>query len=104
MLEDKYKEPFVELHRILDCLKQKDLGPALKWAEENKEALNLQGSALEFKLHRLAFINLLKKGTKYQKESIDYARTNFPKFIKTHEKGFYHILFSQCTSLLSSFS
>ncbi|CAG7834116.1 unnamed protein product [Allacma fusca] len=85
-LDSQHKEPFIELHRILDALKRHDLEPALLWATENCEALAAQGSTLEFKLHRLAFLNLIKKGPKHQSESIRYARDNFCRFVKRHEK------------------
>lgn len=86
-MEPKYKEPFVELHRILEALKAKNLEPALKWAAENRQALLQQGSSLEFKLHRMAFINILKKKPSSQNEAITYARANFAPFVKRHEKG-----------------
>jgi len=85
-LEDKYKEPFVELHRILDSLKQRELEPALTWTNDNKEALMTQGSTLEFKLHRLAFLNLIAKGSNFQSDAIIYARNNFGNFLQRHEK------------------
>jgi len=85
-LEPKYKEPFVELHRILDSLAARELEPALKWAHDNHQALNAQGSSLEFKLHRLAFIDLIKKGKSHQAEAIHYARENFCQFVTKHEK------------------
>ncbi|ODM98406.1 Protein RMD5 A [Orchesella cincta] len=85
-LDPKYKEPFVELHRILEALKLHNLEPALKWAGENRQALLQQGSSLEFKLHRLAFLNLLKEGPTQQSQAITYARTNFTQFVKRHEK------------------
>jgi len=83
----QYKEPFVELHRILEALKQQDLEPALQWATENRDALLALGSSLEFKLHRLSFLNLVKKGAGSQSEAIVYARKNFIQFVKRHEKG-----------------
>ena len=42
--EEDVKEPFTELNRILDCLKQHDLGPALEWAVQHREALESQAS------------------------------------------------------------
>lgn len=86
-LDTQYKEPFVELHRILEALKQQDLDPALQWSAENRDALIAQGSSLEFKLHRLAFLNLVKKGRSFQSKAIVYARQNFSQFVKRHEKG-----------------
>lgn len=40
--EEGRKEPFTELNYILDCLKQKNLEPALEWATKHKEALLAQ--------------------------------------------------------------
>jgi hypothetical protein len=41
-MEDGGKEPFSELNRILDSLKQRDLGPALEWAQSHRESLDTQ--------------------------------------------------------------
>lgn len=53
------KEPFTELNRILDSLKQKELGPALEWAAAHREALDAQVSwthlVFDFKNSKLHF-------------------------------------------------
>lgn len=53
------KEPFTELNRILDSLKQKELGPALEWAAAHREALDAQVSwthlIFDFKNSKLHF-------------------------------------------------
>lgn len=41
-LQEESREPFFELNRILAALKARDLGPALQWAEENREKLRAQ--------------------------------------------------------------
>ncbi|KAK7500770.1 hypothetical protein BaRGS_00008014 [Batillaria attramentaria] len=79
------KEPFLELHRILEALKNRELGPALKWAEEHRERLVEQNSSLEFKLHRLHFIHLIKQGHACQREALHYAR-NFAPFAAQHPR------------------
>ncbi|OWF43962.1 protein RMD5 homolog A-like [Mizuhopecten yessoensis] len=68
------KEPFLELHRILGALKQKNLEPALCWATSNKDRLREINSCLEFKLHRLKFIDLLRQGHMSQTEALYYSR------------------------------
>jgi hypothetical protein len=95
------KEPFLALNSILAALKDRNLEPALQWAAENREALNLQGSSiffsptdgramvqpkstLELRLHRLKFIDLLEAGDRMQ--AIIYARRNFPTFVQGQEK------------------
>lgn len=107
------KEPFTELNFILDCLKQRNLEPALEWAKKHREALLaqvgiscshifilhllnftfgilfyifLQNSSLEFKLHRLHFIRLVQQGPCKQTEAILYARQNLTQFVGRHEK------------------
>lgn len=44
--EEGHKEPFTELNNILDSLKQRDLAPALAWAESHRESLEAQASNL----------------------------------------------------------
>jgi len=95
------KEPFIQINNILQALKAKDLEPALTWAEQNREALNLNGknvlcfeergrttvqqkSALELRLHKLKFIKLLSEGDRMK--AILYARKNFPRFVQGEEK------------------
>lgn len=85
-MEASGKEPFSELNRILDSLKGHDLGPALEWAQAHRQSLEAQNSSLEFKLHRLRFIDLIQRGPLGQAEAIMYARTHFHQFIHRHEK------------------
>lgn len=80
------KQPFTELNSILDALKFKNLKPALEWATKNREKLIEQNSNLEFKLHRLQFIELLKNGVANQMELIKYARDNFQLLASKHER------------------
>ncbi|KAG8195678.1 hypothetical protein JTE90_003823 [Oedothorax gibbosus] len=85
-LEEDKREPFSELNRILDALKKRDLGPALMWAQSNRTKLLEQSSSLEFRLHRLHFIELLQQGVFKQDEAINYARKNFQHLATQHEK------------------
>ncbi|XP_044736227.1 E3 ubiquitin-protein ligase RMND5A [Chrysoperla carnea] len=80
------REPFVELNHILDCLKKRNLDPALGWAEQHRNSLEAQNSSLEFKLHRLRFIGLLQEGPARQEQAINYARSYFNQFVGKHEK------------------
>ncbi|XP_046386792.1 E3 ubiquitin-protein ligase RMND5A [Ischnura elegans] len=84
--EEGNKEPFSELNKILDCLKVQDLGPALEWACAHRESLLAQNSSLEFKLHRLQFVGLVRDGPSRQAEAVQYARTHFPQFVQRHDK------------------
>jgi len=96
------QEPFLEINRILEALKSNDLSPALDWVAKNREALNmwgttqlfstapggrhavLQKSSLELRLHKLQFVELLKKGNNM--DAIRYAKQNFPSFVCGQER------------------
>ncbi|XP_033633232.1 E3 ubiquitin-protein ligase RMND5A-like [Asterias rubens] len=84
---DSAKEPFLEINQILEALKQKDLQPALIWASRHREQLQAMNSSLEFKLHRLRFIELVCQGGVKQQEALAFAR-NFSLFAQGHTKEF----------------
>ncbi|KAJ7273660.1 ubiquitin-protein ligase E3 [Mycena haematopus] len=50
---------FIDLHRILQALRNQDIGPALGWVTKNRHFLCDRGSPLEFHLHRSQYIRLL---------------------------------------------
>jgi hypothetical protein len=52
----------------------------------NREQLQAMSSCLEFKLHRLQFIELLKGGSDHQTAILAYAR-NLAPFASQHPKG-----------------
>ncbi|XP_020377486.1 E3 ubiquitin-protein transferase RMND5B [Rhincodon typus] len=79
------KEPFLELNRILEALRMRDLRPALEWAMAKREKLLALNSTLEFKLHRLYFISLLTGGVINQIEALEYAK-NFQPFAQQHQR------------------
>ncbi|KAM7161498.1 E3 ubiquitin-protein transferase RMND5B isoform 1-T2 [Macrochelys suwanniensis] len=80
-----FKQPFLELNRILEALHEQDLCPALDWAISNRQRLLELNSSLEFKLHRLHFIRLLAGGPDKQLEALSYAR-HFQLFARLHQR------------------
>lgn len=85
-MEEILSEPYAELHRIFEEINNRNLQPALEWATQHSMELEAKNSSLEFKLHRLAFLQILEKGLQSQAEAIGYARTNFSKFVDRFEK------------------
>jgi len=92
------RQPFLEVNRILDAIRDRNIEPALDWARTNREALNLRGttlkfsksgvlqkSSLELKLHKLKFVELLRAGNKLA--AITYARQNFPAFVDGQDQA-----------------
>lgn len=58
-VEDINIERYAELHRIWESIHMKILNPALEWAAEHSVQLEQKNSTLEFKLHRLAFMQVV---------------------------------------------
>lgn len=76
------KTHFLEMYQILESMKSRDLGPALKWATTNHEKLRQNGSDIELKLHRLQFMEILQHGSR--DEALKYARAYFSPFANQH--------------------
>lgn len=51
-------DPFSDLHRIWESIYNGDLREALDWAIVNSDKLQARNSSLEFKLHRIAFLQV----------------------------------------------
>ncbi|KAI3768211.1 hypothetical protein L2E82_18707 [Cichorium intybus] len=76
------KTHFLEMYKILESMKSRDLVPALNWAAANHENLQKNGSDIELKLHRLQFMEILQHGRR--DEALKYARTHFSPFADHH--------------------
>lgn len=51
-------DPFSDLHRIWEAIYNGDLREALEWATAHSDKLQARNSSLEFKLHRIAFLQV----------------------------------------------
>ncbi|ORY67894.1 hypothetical protein LY90DRAFT_661049 [Neocallimastix californiae] len=58
-ISDEKKNQFQDLFNIVEAIKRKDLGPALKWASEKRDILKRNNSNLEFELHKLQYVQYL---------------------------------------------
>ncbi len=54
------KEPFLELNRILEALRARDLEPALAWAADNRDLLNSQVCTPDWTISSLVCILLFR--------------------------------------------
>lgn len=86
--EEIHDEPFAELHKIFEEIHQRNLHSAIAWASKYSIELDAKHSTLEFKLHRLAFLQIIKGGLAAQNEAINYARYNLSKFVSKYQKDF----------------
>ncbi|CAH3025767.1 unnamed protein product [Porites evermanni] len=82
-LDDSRKEPFTELNRILEACRDRNLDPALQWAQSRHKELKVRGSSLEFRLHKLKFLDLLREG--HHREALQYSK-HFARFASDHTK------------------
>lgn len=86
--EEINEEPFAELHRIFEEIHHHNLTSAIAWTAKYSQELEAKNSSLEFKLHRLAFLQIIKGGLDAQNEAINYARNNLSKFVSKYQKDF----------------
>jgi E3 ubiquitin-protein transferase RMND5 len=86
--EDITDDPFAELHKIFEEIHHRNLDPAIQWVSKYSNELEARHSSIEFKLHRLAFIQIIKGGLNAQNEAITYARNNLSKFVTKYQKEF----------------
>eukprot|EP00899_Mesostigma_viride_P012038 jgi/Mesvir1/20835/Mv07929-RA.1 len=83
-------ETFRAMHEILAHMRQRDLGPALAWAEKHRDELAkcrrrpspIEACNLEFHLHKLRFVDCLR--TQGRVEALGYARAHLSKFASSH--------------------
>ncbi|KAJ4843114.1 hypothetical protein Tsubulata_002898 [Turnera subulata] len=78
------RSQFVELYQILEAMKVRNLEPALQWVSANREKLKQNGSVLELKLHRVQFVEILKRGS--HSDALNYAKTYLSPFASNHLK------------------
>ncbi|KAI9555202.1 hypothetical protein GHT06_017717 [Daphnia sinensis] len=91
-IHESSKQPFMLLNEILEKLRHKNLVAALEWAQTHREKLMEQNSSLEFKLHRLQFLQLVSEGPEKQAEALGYVRKHFPPFVHQHETDIQNLM------------
>ncbi|PXF41624.1 Protein RMD5-like [Gracilariopsis chorda] len=78
LLDDSHIQPFEQLYHILTAFRNHNLTPAIQWAQSNHQLLKQSNSHLEFRLHRLAYLNLLQQNRR--SEALKYAQRHFRNF------------------------
>ncbi|KAK9455461.1 CTLH/CRA C-terminal to lish motif domain-containing protein [Dipodascopsis uninucleata] len=75
------EDDFIEMYKILESIKKKDLTPAIEWAASRREQLVQIGSNLEFNLHHLQFVYYFINSSKQNNhQALEYARENLSSF------------------------
>lgn len=99
LLDDDNIRPFERLHIILKAFRAQDLQPAIIWTREQADMLKNGNSHLEFRLHRLAYLQILERGDRTA--ALDYARKHFsafPEHIKSVQKLMTCLLYASSLS------
>lgn len=79
---DISEEPFARFYSIYEEILRKNLKPAIEWVTSRSDDLKNRNSSIEFKLHKLAFLQIIiNGGIATQNEAIHYARNHLSKFI-----------------------
>jgi hypothetical protein len=84
-LPQDFKKQFTEMFTIQSALKLGNLDPAIQWTQRHGAQLAKNGSALEFQLHRLRYIQLLKSGD--IDVCLKYAKEYLGSFSREHLSG-----------------
>lgn len=87
LLDDRLIRPFERLYHMLTAFRRRQLTPAIEWTREQKDVLEGGEEHLQFRLHRLAYLQILEGGDRGA--ALEYARMHFakfPKHIKTVQK------------------
>ncbi|CAI0448718.1 unnamed protein product [Linum tenue] len=83
------KSQFMELGKILDAIKARNIEPALIWVSKNLEKLRQFGSKLDLKLHSMQFMEILKGGGRVDTlNALNYAKTHLSPLSGVYMKEF----------------
>ncbi|CAL1389867.1 unnamed protein product [Linum trigynum] len=86
------KSQFMELGKILDAIKARNIEPALIWVSKNLEKLRQFGSKLDLKLHSMQFMEILKGGGRVDTlNALNYAKTHLSPLSGVYMKEFQKI-------------
>ncbi|CAN0920987.1 Protein RMD5 homolog [Linum grandiflorum] len=86
------KSQFVELQKMCDAIRVRNVEPALTWVSNNLEKLRQIGSKLELKLHSSQFMEILKGGTRADTLcALNYAKTHLSPLAGVYLKEFQKI-------------
>ncbi|KAG7092412.1 hypothetical protein E1B28_008769 [Marasmius oreades] len=92
-IPDDLRSKFIDLHHILQGLRNQDIRPALMWASEHRHFLKSRTSPLEFHLHRSQYIRLLlSTHPPNPLPAIAYANAHLRPFFHEHEAEFKRLM------------
>ncbi|PJF18896.1 Ubiquitin-protein ligase RMD5 [Paramicrosporidium saccamoebae] len=88
MTDSKLKEPFEGMHNLTRALSDHQIAPVVEWAHRNEKVLELSGLRLQFQLHTLQFITLLREtgamaALKYAKHWLAPFNETFPADVES---------------------
>ena len=75
------KEPYIELARLLETLRDGDIEPSSRWVRDHADLVGEAGARLQFEMAKLKYVGLLRAGQANQ--ALTYARLAFPAFTHT---------------------
>ncbi|XP_068338145.1 protein RMD5 homolog [Pyrus communis] len=76
------KSQFLELFRIVEAMKHRNLEPALNWVVINSDKLKPNGSDILLKLHSLQFVEIVQKGNRDR--ALQYSKTCLAPFASNY--------------------
>lgn len=87
------RSQLLEMHGVLEALNKHNLGPADRWFEKRRTALEGVGSSLEFQLARLRFLCFLKgSDPQLRREAMQFARERLAPLAEAHMREIQELM------------
>ncbi|CAM9672472.1 unnamed protein product [Laminaria digitata] len=87
------RSQLLEMHGVLEALNKQNLGPADRWFEKRRTALEGVGSSLEFQLARLRFLCFLKGADpQLRREAMQFARDRLAPLAEAHMREIQELM------------
>lgn len=89
-VDPTHKDTLYEMFTVLEAIRLQSLGPALAFVAKNRKALDRMGSTLEFKLHRLHVVTLLRENKRA--EAAHYVQQHLARFSESRMAELKHLM------------
>ncbi|KAI8978992.1 CTLH/CRA C-terminal to lish motif domain-containing protein, partial [Pilobolus umbonatus] len=87
---EQLKSEFEQMYKVLHELEQYKLDTAIEWTEHHKEELKKAGSVLEFKLHKMKFIQIMSNTGGY--DAMMYSMKHFYRYHDKHKQEIQRLM------------
>ncbi|CAJ2648861.1 unnamed protein product [Trifolium pratense] len=84
------RSQFLEMHQVIEAMRNRNLQPALTWVTANREKLVQIGSNLELKVHTLQYVEIVQNGTRA--DALKYSQIYLRRFADLYKDDFQKLM------------